>query len=195
MLRAQRLKLIPVHLKRSDYRIQWADEGTREFDPDDWGIDSRTFKECTEHWQVTIDLFGHSSNAKCQRFYSYGNAPHTAGVDAFTQSWSNEIAWACPPVYLVIDTMKKIAASNMLAILCVPAWRSAAFWPILFPDGVHAIDICKKILVKRPWIIRGKFCANKLMQGQTKFPFLMLYIRARAEGYSGESGSVRCPAF
>ena len=47
LLTKYQIRIVPIHLRRSDYRIQWADEGAREFDPDDWTIDSQSFKELT----------------------------------------------------------------------------------------------------------------------------------------------------
>ena len=187
------LDIIPIHLKRSDYRIQVADYGSRYYDPDDWACDTASFESLTVRWPATIDLFAHFSNTQLPRFYSYGNAPHTSGIDAFAHSWDNEIAWCCPPISLVIPALKKIAASTMQAILIVPAWRSAQFWVFLFPDGHHAIDICVSVSAFRPRIKRGKYCSNFLLQGKTSFPFLALYLRSSGLGYSGLSGTVACP--
>ena len=147
------------------------------------------YKELTRHWTPTVDLFAHTTNAKCKKFYSYGNAPHSARVDAFTRDWSNEIAWVCPPVYMIIETVKKIEESRMHAIVCIPAWRSAAFWTVVFPDGKQVLEI------RRPWIVRGKFCTNKLLQGRTKFPFIVMYIRSAGLRYTGRSGRLECPDF
>ena len=102
------LDLIPIHLKRSDFRIQVADYGSRFYDPDDWRCDSRSFESLTSFWPATIDLFAHFSNTQLPRFYSYGNSPHTAGVDAFAHSWDNEIAWCCPQSILLSLLCEKL---------------------------------------------------------------------------------------
>ena len=188
-----KVRIVPVHLKRTDFRIQWADEGSREFDPDDWGIDNQSFRALTDKWKPTIDLFAHTGNTKHSRFYAYGNAPKAAGVDAFTQDWTNELAWICPPVYLVVDTVKKIANTVMMAVLIVPEWRTASVWNMLFPDGNNAIESCVAVKAFRPHLKRGKFCQNKLMQGRTAFRFLALYIRSKGRGYEFASGKVRRP--
>ena len=82
---------------------------------------------------------------------------------------------------------------NMQAILVLPAWKSAQFWAIVFPDGFHCIDICVSISAFRPRIIRGRFCSNFLLQGHTAFPFLALYLRSRGTRYSGRAGTIPCP--
>ena len=190
---ALKLDIIPVHVKRSDYRIEVADFGSRFYDPDDWSCDGASFEELTRFWKVTVDLFAHYSNAQVSRFYSFGMSPHTSGVDAFAFSWDQEIAWCCPPISLVIPALRKIAASMMQAILIIPAWRSAQFWPFLFPDGLHAIDMCVSLVVFRPFIVRGPYCSNYLLQGRTAFPFLALYLRSTGLGFSNRPGSVHCP--
>ena len=115
------LTLTPIHLSREDYRIQTADEGTRFFDPDDWSINEIMYKKLTNNAAPTVDLFAHPNNAKCERFYSYGKCPRSAGIDAFTKSWEGERAWCCPPTSSVISSIKKILATRMEAIVIVPA--------------------------------------------------------------------------
>ena len=129
LARELNLHIHPIHLLREDYRIQTADFGSRYYDPDDWTVDNDSFSQLVTGWQPTIDLFAHVTNTKCERFYSYGDAPHTAGVDAFAQDWDNETAWCCPPTRMVIQAIHKTEASVMRAILVVPAWTSAAYWP------------------------------------------------------------------
>ena len=73
-----KLDLIPLHVRRSDYRIQAADHGSRFYDPDDWSIDTASFESITQFWPASIDLFAHFSNSHLPRFYSFGNAPHTS---------------------------------------------------------------------------------------------------------------------
>ena len=72
----------------------------------------------------------------------------------------------------------------MSGILIVPLWRSAMFWTTLFPDGVHAISPCWKIIKFHPHVVRGQFCYNPLMQGTTSFPFLAIYFVSAGLGYS-----------
>ena len=193
LLSEYKIRLVPIHLRRTDFRIQWADEGSREFDPDDWSVDAKSYKELTRSWTPTVDLFTHSTNRKCKKFYSYGDAPYSAGIDAFSQSWENELAWICPPVYLIPEALKKIENTKMMAILVVPVWKAAAFWPLLFPDGKHGVECCVSIRLFRPHVVRGQFCQNKLMQGRTAFPFLAVYMRSAGEGHTHRSGAVTGP--
>ena len=187
------LRIIPVQVSRADYRLQEADHGSRFFDPDDWAIDKPSYNRITRGWSISIDLFSHYSNKKCDRFYSYGRAPHTSGVDAFSHSWRNETAWICPPTALVIPTLKKIGASNMKAILLVPAWPTASYWSFLFPDGRFAQEMILSAELVQPFIIRGGHCQNKLLQGRTSFPFLAVKMSSDGSGYRHRAGLVKDP--
>ena len=191
--RELRINLYPVHLHREDYRIQVADFGSRYYDPDDWTVDNASYISLTQDWRPTIDLFAHFSNAKCERFYSYGKAPHTSGVDAFAQEWHQEVGWCCPPTRAVIPALQKIELSIMKAILIVPAWTSSAFWPFLFPDGHNARQSVERIQFFRPFLWRGEYCRNRLMQGYTSFGFLALYINSRGQAGGMNIGNVACP--
>ena len=51
-----RIRITPVHLSRSDFWIQATDSGTRFFDPDDWGLDSRYFRSIICATGVTVSL-------------------------------------------------------------------------------------------------------------------------------------------
>ena len=187
------IRLTPIHLKRDDYRIQVADAGSRPYDPDDWSIDKVSFDALIDQVQITVDAFAHTSNAKAKKFFSYGLCPGSAAIDAFTQDWSDEIAWLCPPVSLIIPTVKKLCSSRMSGILVVPLWRSAVFWTTLFPDGRHAVPQCWKIVKFYPHVVRGPFCYNPIMQGTTAFPFLAIFFVSAGFGYRPMSGHIMCP--
>ena len=187
------IRLTPIHLKRDDFRMQAADNGSQFFDPDDWTIDKVSFKYLTEGIKIDTDIFAHTSNAKSRRFFSYGCCPRTSGIDAFTPDWSDMVVWACPPVNLIIPTVKKICATCMSGILLVPLWRSAMFWTTLFPDGRHLIFQCWKVVKLHPHIVRGKSCYNPLVQGTTYFPFLAIYFVSAGTGYSTRVGFLACP--
>ena len=189
------IRILPVHISREDYRIQAADEGTRYFDPDDWGVDIPSFQCLTQDKMPTVDLFAHYSNRKVEKFYSYGKAPHSSGTDAMAQCWDQEVAWLCPPTAMVIESFKKACHSTMEAFVVVPAWPSATFWSFLFPDGRRAHEACKYVKVFQPFILRGQHCQNRLLQGRTDFPFLLMFIKTDGSGYRFRSGKCKNPMF
>ena len=190
-LRDMKLTVKPVHVSRNNYRIQLADEGTRYFDPDDWSVDSRSFKRFTVDKTVSLDVFAHSSNKRTERFFSFGKCPGSAGTDAFTQDWSTEDwAWICPPTGLIVDAIKKVLAIRMKAILVIPCWQTATFWPYVCPDGRRLHKAARKLIMARPYIIRGKCCESRLMEGYTNFEFMIVDIVSDGKGYVAESGDI-----
>jgi hypothetical protein len=145
--------IVPIHLLRDDPRISLADAGSKCPDSDDWSVDNETFNSISENYgPFTIDLFADQSNKKVDRFYSNFACPTSIGVDAFCHNWDNEVAWICPPVKLVIQTIRKIKSTKGKGVLICPKWPTARFWPVLFPRGnitepfTHVAEISPLIL-------------------------------------------------
>ena len=132
----------------------------------------------------SIDLFAHVMNGKTERFYSFGNCPQSLAVDTFTQDWTGEHAWLCPPVSPVIPSQLKLCATKITGIFIMPCWCSAGFWNFIFPNGMHALPQFWKIEAIFPHIVRGKYCYNPLMQGSTAFPFLVIHLIGAGLGYT-----------
>ena len=91
------IRITPIHLLRDDPRIQVADQGSKQADTDNWGVDIATFQQFDSRHQFTIDLFASNLNAKCKNFFSNFYCDQTSGVEAFVHNWDGEIAWVCPP--------------------------------------------------------------------------------------------------
>jgi len=89
-----RIRVIPIHLRREDPRIQIADSGSKDCDTDDWAVDLHTFRELNQSKDFTIDLFASDKNNKCTRFFSNYFCTGTNGIDAFCHSWEGEVR--CP---------------------------------------------------------------------------------------------------
>ena len=190
-MRSLALNIVPVHISRNDMRIQDADAGTRFFDPDDWSLDAKTFQRIRGQKIVSLDVFAHISNSRAERFFPYGKCPQSSGTDAFIQSWETEHwAWVCPPTNLIVDAIKKICSTCMNAFLVVPCWKTAAFWPYLCPDGEHLLQQASRLRVCRPYVIRGKHCDYRLLQGYMAFPFLAVEIRSDDAGYITAAGVI-----
>ena len=173
---ALNIRIVPIHLRREDPRIQMADAGSRVRDSDDWSLDDFScFQLNKSHGPFTLDPFADSSNAKTKRFFSDFLCPNTSGVNAFAHSWNGEHVWLCPPVSKIIQTLRKIALSNLTGILIVPAWETSNFWPLLFPDHSQPtfIQSVKKIY---PNIIQNQRALSPL-SGKTPFAFLVVTIQ------------------
>ena len=131
------IRITPIHLLRDDPRIQVADQGSKNTDTDNWGVDIQTFKQFDSLHHFTIDLLASNLNAKCQKFFSNFYCPNASGVEAFVHDWDGETAWTCPPISLIIPTIRKIKRSKLKGILFVPEWPTADFWNDIFDADFH----------------------------------------------------------
>ncbi|MCP3667289.1 MAG: hypothetical protein GY696_33145 [Gammaproteobacteria bacterium] len=114
-----------------------ADFLSRVEDWDDWGVQSWFFNHVEQEsgWAFSVDRFADSNNTHCVRFNSRFWSPGTEAVNAFTQDWAKDINWVVPPIGLIPTAIAHIVWSNCYAALVTPLWRSASFWPKLFPAG------------------------------------------------------------
>ena len=86
-----------------------ADNISRISDFDDWSVDQISFDLIEGLWGPhTFDRFACSSNCKVHKFNSRFWCRGTSGVDAFCQDWSSDNNYLCPPVSLIVYTLKKL---------------------------------------------------------------------------------------
>lgn len=117
-------------IPRADNRI--ADVLIKTIKLDDWQLSPHLFDMLHRAWgPFTIDRFAASYNTQLQRFNSRFWCPEAEAVDAFTQNWSNETNWLCPPVSLIIPIIRHMSVCKAKGTLIVPRWPSAIFWPVL----------------------------------------------------------------
>ena len=170
------IMVLPIHLRREDPRIQMADAGSRIRDSDVWSLDSGSFTQLDKKFgPFTIDLFADSSNAKASRFYSDFLCPGTLGIDAFTHSWQGENAWICPPVSKIMKVIRKLKQSRLTALLVVPAWQSADFWPVLFPRQTTRLGFIRNIFEIFPTIVQNQRACSPL-SGKIPYSFLVIVV-------------------
>ena len=58
-------------------------------------------------------------------------------MDAFTVNWAGSVNWLVPPIHLVARTLRHAEECKAVGTRLVSAWKSAHFWPLLCPDGLH----------------------------------------------------------
>ena len=170
------IRIIPIHLLREDPRIKIADEGSKTEDTDDWQVDIATFKKFDLSMQFSIDLFASDWNSKCSRFYSNFWCKDTLGIDSFSHDWSGEVAWVCPPIKLVLKTIRKIRNSKISGVLFVPDWQTADYWSEIFDKNRQLKLPFTKLEVCRPFVIQKQFNYRSPFLGNVKFDFIALYF-------------------
>ena len=130
------IKLEMEWIPRSQNEL--ADYISRIQDFDDWMVDPNFFNFINMAWGPhTVDCFAASHNSQVARFHSRFWCPGAEAVDTFTVNWEDEMCWLVPPVYLVGRALRHAEVCKTRGTLVVPMWKSAVFWPLLCPDGVH----------------------------------------------------------
>ena len=111
-----------------------ADYLSRIVDTDDWSLSYRLFGFVESRWGPhTVDRFSSYYNAHLPRFDSRFWNPGTEAVDAFTQDWSCDNNWLCPPIPLVVRAVKHLMSCKGTGTLIIPEWPSSVFWPFVNP--------------------------------------------------------------
>ena len=157
LLHKLKIKIVPIWKPRDNRLISLADQISKYRDTDDWGISRKYFRvlEFVFNTSFTLDVFANGSNGKVTKFFSKVAAPGSSGINAYMQDWSNDICYVCPPVKLVIDTYKYIAAVPCKGVLVFPHWMRNPFWPVLTIDGVHLQPEFKRSYHFYPEIVTG----------------------------------------
>ena len=139
---------------------QQADYLSRIQDRDDWIIQPALFATIDQLWGPhTIDRFANNLNTQLPRFNSRFWCPGTEAVDTFTCDWRHEVNWACPPSHLISRTIRHAAKTCSRGTLIVPAWPSAPFWPVLYPNGCEEASFIKETMLlpkSHPTILPGR---------------------------------------
>ena len=103
-----------------------------------WMVDPTFFNLVNMAWGPhTADCFAASHNSQIAQFHSRHWSAGAEPADIFTINWEDEVCWLVLPVYLVGRAWRHAKACKANSTLMVAMWKSAAFWPLLCPDGVH----------------------------------------------------------
>jgi len=99
---------------------------------DDWSVKKQVFRELDAKWGPhSVDRLADEQNHQVTLFNSHRACPGTAGVDAFSQDWSNHMNWVVPSFALVGRVLQHLAESGARATVVLPAWEAQPWWPLL----------------------------------------------------------------
>lgn len=142
-----------------------ADYISRFNDFDDWEVEPDTFKQLDAQFGPhTLDCFANYKNAKVSRYFSRFWNPGTAGVDAFYQDWSNDIAWIVPPIVIVPRVLWFMFRNKFKGTLVTPYWPSATYWPLIFRQ--FASFVRQTVVLKGNVALRQGTNPNSLLGSQ-----------------------------
>jgi hypothetical protein len=78
-----------------------------------------------------IDLFASRLSTQTQRFFSWSQKDSPEAVDALSQPWAFNLAYAFPPPPLLKRVVAKLESSAGMFILITPFWPAHPWFPSL----------------------------------------------------------------
>ncbi|MCP3665661.1 MAG: hypothetical protein GY696_24710 [Gammaproteobacteria bacterium] len=175
-------------VRREENKV--ADRLSRFVDLDDWGIEQKLLRWAWGLWgKCSIDRFASNENNKLRRFNSRFSCEGSEAVDAFAQEWKDEHNLLVPPPSLIPEVIRHLVHSGARGVLIAPAWKSAKFWPLLFPEGGEAWFLRDFRIIRGGgrFIEEGKQPNSIFTPKKFKGDLLMAYVNAeqkRKHGYS-----------
>jgi len=149
-----------------------ADELSRSvLDPCDYRLTPECFQKLEDLWgNFDVDLFATRANAKHKRFVSYFPQPGALFVDAFSTKFRwNEIGFCyiyCP-FRFISRVLEKIVREEVEAVLILPFWPAAPWWPSL-----------AWVLVEEPhWLPSSAFAFPKTESARVDFSWRSICAR------------------
>jgi hypothetical protein len=165
--RALMLDIQPIWVSRDNPFLLKADAISKGIDSDNWESVQTDFANLEACFgPFLIDLFAVGENAQCEQFYTRSWEKGSAGVDAFSQSWSGEKAYTDPPVSLVMRTIRKMAITVMKGVLIIPLWKNAKFWTFAFRDGIHLNAMFDLVPIVRMHTSAWEFSKKDIIGGK-----------------------------
>ena len=142
--------VIAIWTPREHGRIFLADLGSKfSLSTDEWSVDRDLLYTVLFQLNLmpSVDCFATRHNKVCAKFFSVLPQTGTAGINFFAQKLSAaETYFCCPPVKLIIPCfLKLVSEKGIKAVLLVPEWHSAVFWPFLF-NGVNVRPHVSQVL-------------------------------------------------
>ena len=98
----------------------------------EWTLHKGTLSQIFQFWETPhLDLFATRLNNRLPVFVSPFHDPQAWAVDAMSLSWEGMIAYAFPPIPLLMKVLVKMEKETCLVILIAPCWESHPFFPML----------------------------------------------------------------
>ncbi len=102
---------------------------------DEWSVQEESLQPILDRFgvQLTVAGFAAAYNTKCEKFFSKGPQERSIGVNFFCQHLSpEEVYLCCPPMHAPAHCIRRLFSfAGITAVLVVPYWTSAVYWPLL----------------------------------------------------------------
>ena len=116
-------------------------------------------------------------------------------MDTLAQDWSAENNWLCPPVHLIIVSVRHRKSCSGSGALILPEWPSASFWPFLrerssqfksFVVDVFVLPAINDLLLEGPGQRQIYASRTSVFRSCPKFRMLALRLDFRRVALSAQ---------
>jgi hypothetical protein len=176
--------IIPVWSPREHFRIVMADIGSKfSHSTDEWSVNREQLLSLftsLSFWP-TIDAFATAHNHVCDLYFSLLPQTGTAGLNFFAQVLQpSHRYFCCPPIKLLVPCFRAlIATPGVQALLLMPEWHSASYWPYFFTGTKPR----KYVVSVTPFEARFFYtnqASSNVFTSRPKFRMLALHIHVPA---------------
>ena len=176
-----KIKLYPKWVPRSNKLLTLADSGSKmELSASEYGLDHAHYNMLENFFNVKFDVDGFSTriNKRTQRYISLLPDQEAFDCDFFYHELnSNLIYYLHPPINCIKWTLTKLcAAPDISAVVILPVWTSASYWPTLL-NGEFFAWFVSEFAVIRPCY--AYFNDRAMFKGYRSFPTLAIFVRTR----------------
>ncbi len=99
----------------------------------EWKLHPQIFRRVCQKlsFQPTIDLFASRINHQVPRYAAWKPDPGAIITDAFSTTWTNELAFVFPPFCLLPHVLRKVKEDRATVLLIAPTWTTQIWYPML----------------------------------------------------------------
>ena len=98
----------------------------------EFSLDRKVFNTIVDNFQLmpTLDAFASRQTAMLPRYMSWFQDPLAVARNALSNTW-DPVTYLFPPTPLLPKVIQKLKEERVRAVLVVPQWPSALWWPLL----------------------------------------------------------------
>ena len=140
-----------------------------------WSIDDGSFNIINNKYgPFSVDRFANNLNKKINKFNSKYFCPETSHANAFTNDWSRDHNWLCPPISCIGSVLRHLTLCKARGVLLVRIWPSSYYWSLIYPDGDRMANFVKQYIVIEP--LYSAEVRESVFNGYPKLKTLVLNI-------------------
>ena len=132
---------------QTNRRADWL---SRNPDPKNYQLDTKIYNQMCRKYKFhpEVDLFATKWNKQCKQYCSWRLDRKSLG-NAFQLQWTQHKYWLNPPWEMINKVLDKAIKEHTRALVCLPMWQTAHWWPKL-----------QRIMATTPTIIKHKAIYN-----------------------------------